>query len=220
MIDGRQILSIVLQGGLRNIVDLAAPPCLDSFSHPLTQAPAGARRRAWLKLQECERRFVVATWAMNGTDPVSGRNHVIAEDSLTALFQSIEATFQVLKEEVDWKALGTGADSWLNGLASYSLAVRALRHDSDFTVHIDELNSTSSMSIPLFPKSNDPFVSRSWLLPELDVARLSSLRSPKVMPADLPTWNRLRHDQPAQVILEGAVRDLRTMVEEGEKLPP
>ena len=42
MIDGRQILSIVLQGRLQNTVELGAPLCLDNFTHPLTATPAGA----------------------------------------------------------------------------------------------------------------------------------------------------------------------------------
>jgi len=201
MINGRQILSIVLQGGLRNIVDLGTPPSLDNFSHPLTGRPAGVRRRAWLKLEECERRLAVASWAMNGTDPVTGRNHVLAEDCLTAFFQSFEVTLQILKEEIDWKSVRLTFETWLNSLSAYTLPVRVLRTIRHFTVHIGDLRASSSMAIPVFPKSNEPFVSRTWLLPGLDAAHLKMLKSPKMTSKDLPTWNQLRKSRLAQEIL-------------------
>ena len=216
MINGRQILSIVLRGGLKNNIDLAEPPCFDDFTHPLKAAPLGAKKRSWLKLNECERRLAIADWAMEGTDQFSGRNHVLAEDMITAFFLSFEATFQILKEEL---TSVPNFDGWLQRLSAYTLPVRCLRTIRNFAAHIGETKAGSSLSIPLFPGPSEPFVSRRWALPQLEAGQLDSLKSPKITLSDLPAWETLCAQKSAQELLTQAVLDLRRILEASELLP-
>jgi hypothetical protein len=216
MIDGEQTLSVVLQGGFRNLIDLGPAPQLDAFQYALTARPASAKRRAWAKLQECERRLSVADWAMQGTDPVTGKNRTLAEDLVTAMFYSVEATIQVLKEEVDG-VKGRGAfDQWLSLHPSHSLTLRAVRTIRHFSVHVAPLEPASSLEIPLFPRPSEPFVRRKWLLPEITPPQLGSLRNPKITLAELPAWNALRAKEPASALLQRVLRDLYSIVLDSE----
>jgi len=216
MIDGRKTLSVVLQGGFRNLIDLGPAPQLDAFQYAFTARPASAKRRAWAKLQESERRLSMADWAMQGTDPVTGKNRTLAEDLVTAMFYSVESTIQVLKEEVD-SIRGRGAlDQWLSLHPSHSLPLRAVRTIRNFSVHVSALQPSSSLEIPLFPGPSEPFVKRKWLLPEITPLQLDSLRNPKLNHAELPPWNALRAKEPASALLEQVLRNLYSIVLDSE----
>ena len=92
-----------------------------------------------------------------------------------------------------------------------------MRH---FAVHIDELKATSFHSIPISATGATQFVSRSWHLPELTSAHLKELKSPKVDASEISMWNQETRQINASLLLEDVLRNVRTIIEEAERLIP
>jgi len=154
---------------------------------------------------------------MDGTDPVSGKNHVIAEDALTALFQTIETTFQVLKEDFELKKL-LSFDTWLKQCSAYTIRVKAIRIIRHFNVHIGDLKAESSLDIPLFPAPDEVWVIRRWQLPVITEEQLKRLRSSKLSSGELVLWNNITTKEEAKETVKAALSDIRNILLEGEEL--
>lgn len=202
---------------LRRVVQDGPPPDLDNFEHKLAVVPVGAKLKAWAKLQETERRLAVAIWAMWRTEPESGKHRVLAEDLVGSFFHSFEATVQVLKEEMVSRKGKGWFDPWILAHANSTVTLRGIRTVRTLAVHVEDIRSDSAVVISIV-KGRGGTLMRQWRLPTLTAANLGALNTPKLKEADLAAWEELRGKWAAGTLMENALKDLRSIVFDAERV--
>jgi hypothetical protein len=174
---------------------------LDHVGYVIVRPPANATLRAWMKLQEAERRWTMFEWATYVvTQP--GRCLSLINDFASAYLLSLEATLQILQDETKPKP---NLEAWLTLDPAYDLICRGLRTLRHLEAHVRTvtlLSQPETVSYSRFAGGGGSGSSTAWEWPALTVADLACLKTPRVTAAELPAWNA----QASSLLVPGLMR--------------
>jgi len=197
-------------------VDLIDIDVLDPL---IVRRPASARLRAWAKLQETERRWIMFEWLAHSVR-VSNRCRLLFDDFASAFLLSLEATLQVLKAQ---HTSPPPFEAWLKSQLPYDLTLRGLRTHRNLEAHVrpgvlgyDYGRTTTS----LFFGAADSGKTTAWLLPQISVAEFSELTNAKLGPGELSAWNQVVEEIPAAELMRRGIRGLQELLIIAESAVP
>lgn len=199
---------------------LDSMPDFSSFQYQIAVEPPISSVEAWAKLRECERRLALYAWAEARNDPAKAQHRILLDDCLSALLLSYEATLQYVKDQFSRSASQVQFSSWLSQQPDYDVVVKGLRTLRHIEAHVEDVSIQSLIKAILGGSLPDGTsatqVSRTWKLPKLDQDDLNKLRTPPIRPSELPDWNSLVDQRPAEQMLSDGLARLRGILAAAE----
>jgi len=192
---------------------------IDVLDPQVIRKPKDARLRAWTKLLETERRWVMFEWLAHSVR-VTNRCRLLFDDFASAYLLSFEATVQLLKSEY---APGGSFEKWLGREAAYDLTVRGLRTLRHLEAHVrpGSLNHDYQRSATsLFFGGSDAGKTVAWLFPTIEPSEFASLRDPKLAGGELDAWNSTVQEVLAAELMRRGLRRLQELLLVVEAVTP
>lgn len=196
-------------------------PDLDQVNYKFVIRPQMVKLKAWDKLEECERRYLMYEWAESLNNINNPRYRNLIKDSTSAFLLSFESAIQFIREEIkkEIKVKGLNFDNWIEKIPEYDLKVKGLRTLRILEAHIESTKSGRRFTFKEVGNDKKNVHSKThWELAAIGVKQNKSLDHKKMEEYEVEQWNTLVMEKRVLDIFADSLKNLKVIVEEAEKL--